>query len=65
MALVKLPGPAHASQIAYKCDEEMGTRSKIQTGTEEISEVERGGGALAHVEVREDLLNLFHATSGI
>jgi hypothetical protein len=65
MALVRLPGPARASQIAYKCDEEMGTRSKIQTGTEEISEVERGGGVLARVEVREDLLNLFHATSGI
>jgi hypothetical protein len=65
MALVGLPGPAHASQIAYKCDEEMGIRSKIRTGTEEISEVKRGGGVPARVEVRGDFLDLFHATFGI
>lgn len=61
MTWVKRPGSEPASQIASRRDEEIGTQTEIQTGTEEIYEVDRNGGPSTDTKVQQDLHNLDHA----
>lgn len=49
---IKRPGSAPPSQIASRQDEEAGNGFEIQTGTEEISEVDRKTGVPTNVNVR-------------
>lgn len=62
MGWIKRPASAPASQTVSRRDEETGIESEIQTGIEEISEVDRNRNRdmPTNIEVRKDLLNLDH-----